>query len=186
MNITDIGKKVGIKPIGVVHVGAHAGQEAESYKGLKQLYIEPIPKYAKLLREKGLEVIEAAASDYDGQADFHITTFDQGSSLLVPLEHKVGTVIKVPVGKLKNLVKEAGYNYLVIDTQGSELQVLKGADLDKFDVVICETSTRKRYQGAATEEEILRYMWENRYFLPIIMKHAEDGVINDCVFVRLK
>lgn len=185
MNFIQLAEKHGIKPHGVVHVGAHEAQEVDQYDGINQLYIEPIPQIASKLQNRGLDVIAKAAADYTGKAKFFVTDFSQGSSMLVPLEHSVSEKILVDTDTLKNMIQEPSkYNCLVIDTQGTELHVLKGAELDDFDMIICETNTRKRYAGAPLHQEVAEYMDGQGFMIVDVLPHAIDGVINDCVFTR--
>ena len=185
MNLITLAKELGVFPKGVIHVGAHEAQEEQDYSGIKQLYIEPIPDLAKLLKTRGLNVIECAISNYTGTADFYITDFDQGSSLLMPLEHSVQKKITVNVDTLENVVLDfISYNCLVLDVQGSELDVLKGAKVENFDLIVCETNTRERYSGAPLHEDILRYMEDNGFKLSKFFNHSVDNVIKDCVLVK--
>jgi FkbM family methyltransferase len=185
MKLAKLAKDLGVSPRGVIHVGAHEGQEASDYDELKQLYIEPIPSLAKLLRDKGLDVLEVALSNYTGTSDFYITDFDQGSSLLLPLEHSIQNKITVNVDTLENVVSDSSpYNCLVIDVQGAELNVLKGTKVEKFDLIICETNSRERYSGSPVHEDIVGYMKNNGFILSKFFSHSEDNVIKDCVFVK--
>jgi FkbM family methyltransferase len=186
MKLTELTKEMGVSPRGVIHVGAHEGQEAGDYDELKQLYIEPIPSLAKLLRDEGFDVLEVAISNYTGTSDFYITDFDQGSSLLLPLEHSIQNKITVSVDTLENVVPDSSpYNCLVIDVQGAELDVLKGTKVEKFDLIICETNSRERYSGSPVHEDIVGYMKDNGFRLSKFFSHSEDNVIKDCVFVKV-
>jgi FkbM family methyltransferase len=185
MNLITLAKELGVFPKGVIHVGAHEAQEEQDYSGIKQLYIEPIPELAKLLKNRGLTVIECAISNYTGTSDFYITDFDQGSSLLLPLEHSIQKKITVSVDTLENLVPDSSpYNCIVIDVQGAELDVLKGTKVEKFDLIICETNSRERYSGSPVHDDIVSYMKDNGFRLSKIFSHSEDNVIKDCVFVK--
>jgi FkbM family methyltransferase len=186
IKLAKLAKDLGVSPRGVIHVGAHEGQEASDYDELKQLYIEPIPSLAKLLRDKGLDVLEVAVSNYTGTSDFYITDFDQGSSLLLPLEHSIQNKITVNVDTLENVVPDSSpYNCLVIDVQGAELDVLKGTKVKKFDLIICETNSRERYFGSPVHEDIVGYMKDNGFKLSKFFSHSKDNVIKDCVFVKV-
>jgi FkbM family methyltransferase len=186
MNLINLAKEFGISPRGVIHVGAHEGQEASDYEGLSQLYIEPIPSLAKLLKDKGLDVIEIAISNYTGTSDFYITDFDQGSSLLLPLEHSVQNKITVNVDTLENAVPDSSpYNCLVVDVQGAELDVLKGSKVENFDLIICETNSRERYFGSPVHQDIVNYLESQGFKLSRFFSHSDDNVIKDCVFVRV-
>ena len=69
----------GIRPGGVVHVGAHQGNEISTYKknGIKKVvFIEANPNLASGLRDRftgqaDVTVIEAAASDTEGRATLY-------------------------------------------------------------------------------------------------------------------
>jgi FkbM family methyltransferase len=185
MKLVELAKELGVFLRGVIHIGAHEGQEASDYDELKQLYIEPIPSLAKLLRDRGLDVLEVAVSNYTGTSDFYITDFDQGSSLLLPLEHSIQKKITVSVDTLENLVPDSSpYNCIVIDVQGAELDVLKGTKVEKFDLIICETNSRERYSGSPLHDDIVSHMKDNGFRLSKIFSHSEDNVIKDCVFVK--
>lgn len=185
MTLIELADKCNVVPRGVIHVGAHEAQEAKDYEGLEQLYIEPIPELVQSMRDRGLDVIEVALSDHTGTEDFYVTSFNQGSSLLQPLEHEVASKITVKVDTLKNVVPYLDpFNCLVIDVQGAELAVLKGADLEAFDLIVCETNSRKRYANAPLHDDIVEYMETKGFVLAIVISHSSDQVINDCVFIK--
>lgn len=145
-----------IKLDGVIHVGAHRGEEIFDYEKLevkKIIWIEPNPEVFEELQialERADSFIEShgfcvAASDVDSEeVDFHVcygpdAGFMRGnkgcSSLLQPQSkmkewHK--QTIKVETCKLDTLIEKNGFNFsefqlLDMDTQGAELMVLSGA-----------------------------------------------------------
>ena len=81
---------LGIEITGVLHIGAHQGQETLDYinRGLDPVVlVEANPKYAQSLREQfgemeGVFVAERAISDRNGDVKFNIASSDQSSSLL--------------------------------------------------------------------------------------------------------
>ncbi len=145
-----------IKVDGVIHVGAHRGEEIFDYEKLnaKQvIWIEPNPEVFEELQialERADSFIEShgfcvAASDVDStDVDFHVcygpdAGFMRGnkgcSSLLKPqgrFESWHKKTIKVDTSRLDTLLEENNFNFgdfqlLDMDTQGAELMVLKGA-----------------------------------------------------------
>jgi FkbM family methyltransferase len=185
MTIKEISDKYKIPIKGIVHVGAHEGQEVSDYLELTKNIVlwEPIPSLAHKLDEKypELGIVQAVAWHKNTTLDFWVTSFSEGSSALRPLEHEVFDQIEVEAKRLDSL--ENNCNVLVIDTQGSELNVLMGADLDKYDIIQVETNTRERYDGAASKEEILEYLQE-KFSLVGDVAHSEDGVICDTQFIK--
>lgn len=140
---------------GVVHVGAHKGQEVPHYRraGFDRIVcVEPNPKRARQLRRLGVTVHQCAVSATPGPATLHLTRFDEQSSLLTPTKIQATGTIKVPCRPLAEL--QAGCNVAVVDVQGSELDVLRSADLVSLDLVIVETCGTIRYEGAASREAI--------------------------------
>jgi FkbM family methyltransferase len=142
-----------LKPNGIIHVGANKGQEVEAYResGIRPVVlIEPLPEaFTALLKavdgEVGFFPVQACCdATGDRVVDFHVSTGDgQSSSYLKPTGHldvapyvKFDQVMKLKTSTLDEVVAELGktqaidvYNldYLAIDTQGAERDVLIGA-----------------------------------------------------------
>jgi FkbM family methyltransferase len=145
-----------VKIRGVVHAGAHRGEELQWYRdreASKIIWIEPSPDVYKEL-QVALELAGAkssysfcvAASDKDDEnVDFHIcygpdARFMEGnkgcSSLLIPKNGTmIGTwykeTIVVKTIRVDSLLERNGFDYnqfdlLNIDTQGAEMLVLRG------------------------------------------------------------
>lgn len=141
---------------GVIHVGAHRGEEIYDYEklGAKQIiWIEPNPDVFRELEialSRADSAVEShgfcvAASDTNSEeVDFHIcygpdASFMNGnkgcSSLLKPqgkIQEWYKKTIKVETIRLDTLIEDNGFNYsnfqlLDMDTQGAEMMVLKGA-----------------------------------------------------------
>lgn len=143
--------EVGLAAAGVVHVGAHRGQEVPVYRaagfGLIRL-VEPEPGLARRLRDRfpDCDVREVACAARGGRRRFNVANYRTWSSLydipsdqsIVPGRRvEVRDVITVDVVRLATI--QDGCNVAVIDAQGAELDVLKGADLAALDLVIVET-----------------------------------------------
>ncbi|HKU68674.1 MAG TPA: FkbM family methyltransferase [Candidatus Baltobacteraceae bacterium] len=163
---------------GVVHVGAHRGQEVAHYQraGISQIVlIEPNPSnYAYLEAEFGknsdITVLPYAITDFDGHVEMNVnhsrTGNDESSSILrlkrlaeiVPTVQTVETV-RVASRRLDTLYDSSalrGCNFLNIDIQGAELQALRGARafLRDVDAILIETNLIEMYEGCALEPQI--------------------------------
>jgi FkbM family methyltransferase len=156
--LDDLGRLVPV-PVGVVHVGAHQGQEVPTYQRLgfaPIVLVEPIPEYAAQLRRfDGVTVVEAAVASTPGPRKLTVTTYDQASSLLAPLRHTPRYGIEVATVRLDE-IDMAGVGLLVVDTQGSELDVLRSGPLPP--TVIVEVSDEVRYRGGCNRVMVEEFM----------------------------
>jgi FkbM family methyltransferase len=133
---------------GIVHVGANTGQEIPVYAkhGLSVIWIEPIPEVFDSLKANlsGVQkqiAIKALVTDVDNaEYEFHLANNNGASSSILELNlhHDIWPdvsfkkTIKLYSKTLSSLMRDnnidvAQYDMLVMDTQGSELLVLKGA-----------------------------------------------------------
>ena len=104
-------------------------------------------------------------------------TFDQSSSIL-PLKRHLEVypeivetgVIEVPARTLDGLLTELGrgpadFNLLVLDVQGAELLVLRGATaaLEGCDAVVAEVSFEELYEGCALAADLDAFLGERGF-----------------------
>ncbi|MEK9279815.1 MULTISPECIES: FkbM family methyltransferase [unclassified Bradyrhizobium] len=196
---------------GVIHVGANAGQERDLYARhkLKVAWIEPIPEQFEKLQQNirslpDQRAINALIADSDGKPyTFHVSNNDGLSSSILDLRgHKdiwpdVHYVrdITIHSSTLKTALEMSGidpgrYNALVLDTQGSELLVLRGAEdiLRQFRFIKAEAADFESYRNCATVDQLCSYLKpfgfqvnrEDRF-----AKRASGGAYFDILFERL-
>ena len=146
--------ELGVQARGVLHVGAHHGEEIPHYRraGFGNIVlVEPDPASCQLIRDRAdypgappVMLYQGACGKAPGTATFHrnAKSFfsgleDRGTGADRTIDmfdvgvRTVAQLTDVPwVGSLCNV--------LVVDTQGTELDVLAGADLERFELVICE------------------------------------------------
>jgi FkbM family methyltransferase len=169
-------RKHGIAVRGVLHVGAHEGQELSIYDsmGVKQtVFIEANPAvYARLAAamrgRSDVMTVNRAIDEKAGRVTLHLASFDQSSSLLqmaatldvYPQIVPAGTV-DVDATTLDALSKDlklldGQFNLLNIDVQGAEARVLRGAQnvLRHIDAVAIEVNFVELYRGCAQIEDI--------------------------------
>ena len=187
---------------GVLHVGAHAGQEAGLYaqRGFDRVtWIEANPELEARLSERvlplGHRVIMQAVGSHYGTTKFNVTTNDGESSSLRDLglhaevwpNIGVAKQIDVTVRTLDWLHSShdfTGHNFWVLDVQGCEADVLRGAAccLGLADYVLCEVSDQPLYKGGATIDDIDRMLPS---FTAIYGWRSEGG-IGEVLYKRIR
>ena len=171
---------------GVIHVGANTGQERVRYEsfGLRVLWIEPNPEVFDTLkrnvalysRQKALNYL---ITDTDGQEySFHLANNEGESSSILELgQHSeiwpevcyTGTIkltgVTLPSLLRQEQINASDYDALVLDTQGSELTILRGAValLPAFSYVRLEAPTFEPYKGCAKLSEIDEFMTQTGF-----------------------
>jgi len=161
---------------GVIHVGAHYGQEVKEYRAcsIKDIVlIEPMLKACGILegrygKDKDIFIIHSGCGSKSERRVLYTETRNggQSSSVLVPKEHKKvfpnivfnGEEV-IEIERLDDLVGGKcyqRYNLLNIDVQGFELEVLKGAErtLKHTDYLILEVNKVAMYSGCCMVEEL--------------------------------
>lgn len=184
----------------LIHVGANRGQEMRFYEaaGVEDItLVEPIPKLVAELRERfpGAKVVKAAVGRR-GRAVFSVHKKTDFSSLRKPHRRdRVARRIRVSVIPLSDL---GPADCLVVDTQGTELDVLRSGPLD-YRVVIVETCTADDPGMASSHDSVVEYMesqgfgvvaiW-GRPYLPIAKRSrgvatgSASAEVRDVVFTR--
>lgn len=170
MSMADIAQEYG--PMRrVAHVGAHRGQEVPSYwaAGAKQIDLfEPLDTNVEDLHrlydgDASVVIHHTALGDTTGEAVIHIASNDgQSSSLLLPKGHLVQyphitfqTSKMAPLARLDSF-SLSEVDFLAIDVQGYELEVLRGGaeTLHRTKLVYCEVNRAELYQGCPMVEEL--------------------------------
>jgi FkbM family methyltransferase len=198
-----------LQSTGIVHAGAHKGQERRLYTGAGKpvLWIEAYPPTCEVLRATIAEHDDqraVCALLHDGTrktARFHISNNEDGlSSSLYPFgpyssgerslwpdrDLKMVDKVELPCRRLDDVLQEdgeaTGYDLLVLDVQGAELDVLRGAGaaLDRFRFISTEVSTVEVYEGGARWSELETFL-RTRGFTPMWQPRREHG---DVAFVR--
>jgi FkbM family methyltransferase len=196
---------------GVVHVGANSGQEREIYNqfGLNVIWIEPIPQVFEQLKNnlKGYQnqqAIEALITDIEDKTyEFHIANNNGASSSIYELnEHKdiwpdINYKESISLNSItltslfiRESIDVSKYQALIMDTQGSELLVLKGSlpILKHFKYVKTEVADFESYKGCCTLSQMRDFMFENgykEYGRKIFALSTKGGKYYDIIFKRI-
>lgn len=195
--------KYGIKPKGVLHVGANVGEEAPVYDelGIKNVvWVEANPyiceKLSRNITPYNHKFYNFAATDEDGPVILHESNNgSQSSSLLELGTHKIAHpevhyIQDIPV--LGCRMEDAfrgneieGIDFLNIDIQGAELKALKGMSklLDQFKWAYLEVNWEPLYVGCALFSEVENFMITKGFKVAEYKKCGSTGW-GDCLFIR--
>jgi len=199
------------KASGVIHVGANVGQERELYAqhGLRVVWIEPIPETFQTLQANIRNYPQQAAvhclvtDKDDAEYQFHISNNDGLSSSILDLkdhqdiwpEVNFKQTITLRSATLETLVQReqintTQYNTLIMDTQGAEMLVLKGAVslLPHFRFVKAEVPDFEAYVDCCQVNDLAQFMTEQgyrEYSRSRFAKRADGGSYYDIVYERI-
>jgi FkbM family methyltransferase len=195
---------------GVVHVGANIGQERKVYSkyGLSVIWVEPIPYvFENLVKnisefENQLAFQALLTDSEDEEIEFHIANNNGASSSIFNLKHhkeiwpevEIKETIKLNTTTLSSLLKKekidlSKYQALILDTQGSELLILKGSIpiLKQYKYIKLEVADFESYEGCCQLDDILKFMNEFGYYEYSRIKFAKrkkGGNYYDIIFKK--
>ena len=193
---------------GVIHIGAHLGEERYLYDYYSNnvLWFEPIPSiYDELIKNlKNFPdqlAFKKLITDKDKNLyDFHITNNYCSSSIFETKLHeipwpetkKVKTIclesITLDTFFYEKKIQIKKYDTIVMDTQGSELLVLKGAEriLKNIKFVKTEAADFESYEGCCQLKDIDDFLLKRGFTL--ISKNnfmtCEVGNYYDVVYIK--
>ncbi len=203
--------RYGITPRGVIHIGAHTGQEHPIYTACgihDQVWVEPQPEaFARLtqnLPDGGksgrVRAFNVACGPERTIAKMHrVGGNGESDSLLAPKEMLQdyanfgfadrGT-LEVPVVPVDELLPEHGldpakYNLLSVDVQGYELPVLRGAEktLAGIDAIISEISEREMYEGNTLAPQLDAFLAQHG-FIRVISRLSKRTRHGNALYLR--
>jgi FkbM family methyltransferase len=166
---------------GIIHIGAHYGEEYKHYKTLNKpiIFFEPLLEnfsilYNSLSSEENVILYKYALGNENKKVKMNLSSNAKASSsILSPKKHlELHPNIlfegeeEVDMIKLNTLdithhnLTMKDFNFMVLDTQGYEIEVLKGSSevLDNIDYLVCEVSNDELYENNSTLEEIDDYL----------------------------
>lgn len=184
LDFKDLFQKYSLNISGIIHVGAHYGEEYLTYKEhniSNILFFEPVPSNFAVL-QKNIEkyqddnvgLIPLALGNCSGKLSMNVDTENDGqsSSILEPDIHlkqyphiHFNSKIEVNIVRLDDFMEvhqllPVGYNFLYMDVQGYELEVLKGSlkTLNQIDYIMTEVNRDSVYKECAKIEEIDEFL----------------------------
>ena len=175
---------------GILHIGGHFGQEAALYDqlGLKVIWIEGDPisfgKLASSIKKRfNQRAVNALLGDRSETVNFYRVNNAGGSSSIYPLARglKMGSlaqseVVKLPMTTIDKLFgnKELqDFNYWLLDVQGAELSILKGAreNIKHVRFLELEVSTFFHYESQPLFRDVVKFL-DDEGFIPVFYPKA--------------
>lgn len=190
----------GVAPVGVLHVGAHHGEELIGYRKAsfgKVVWVEAQPELVAQLRQRvepeGDVVIQACAWSISGlKKTLHITNNGESSSLYTLGTHethhpaiKIVEEVEMSTSALSDVIpKDSVFDFINIDIQGAELEALKGLGhrLDSVTWVYLEVNREQLYNGIPQVGEISEWLRKNGFARAVALWTPYNW--GDALFVR--
>lgn len=188
----------------IVHVGA--GGEKPPDKSTIYHYFEPRkdPSLSSVSKRDYVNVYPYALSDRTGTATINLTKKRSCSSFLEPNidllkkiqksnwgRFEVEDTLEVAIERLDNILdSDIIIDKLILDTQGSELQVLKGAGelLHNTKTIICEVEFIELYKDQPLFEDVKNYLTQYEFihtrFTRQVRWSEKSPVFADAVFTK--
>ena len=203
LDLKSLSKKYSITPSGIIHIGAHSGEEIALYeqlfkKDIKIHLFEPQKKLFKTLSykyndKKNINLYKYACGEQTGELTMYISSNEGASSSI--LEPKLHLEIHPDVEfnnkevvQVEQLDKFKIHNsdFLNIDVQGYELNVLKGGKetLSRTKYIVLEINREEVYKDVALVEEIDSFL-KVYNFLRVSTKYAYDTLPwGDALYIK--
>ena len=192
LNLKILVKKYTIRTSGVIHIGAHEGEEVEAYKQIFDMDIpihlfEPQKKYFEIIKSKysdskNIKLYEYGCGEEPQNLQLNIASNDgASSSILEPklhlevhpdVEFTSKEVVRIRSLDSFNIIDS---NFLNIDIQGYELKALKGSlnTLSYIKYIYIEVNKKELYKDCALVHEIDTFL-EKFGFIRVSTKYAYD------------
>jgi FkbM family methyltransferase len=201
LEFNDLVKKYNMNIAGVIHIGAHYGEEVLNYvnAGIDDIVLfEPLENNFNILKNN-ISNINANINGYcvalgnkNENVNMFLSSNDlESSSVLKPKIHLDLHPDVVFFGQEEVEMKKlddfflTSYNFINLDVQGYEMEVLKGAEktLENIDYLYCEVNRNEVYEGNAYIGEIDEYLSNYK------MKRVEtswwyDGPWGDALYIK--
>lgn len=208
ISVTETVKSRELNVNGVIHVGAHYGgndgEEIKEYIDLdakRIVLFEPLKENFRVLyknsekfKSNNIELHNVALGSHSGIIEMNVSSNDgQSSSILDPKVHleahpEVSFFDKEEVG-IRSLDEYHinDCNLMVVDVQGYELEVFKGAvkTLRNIDYIFCEVNNDEVYKNNARIEEIDEYLDQYK-FKRVDTKWWNNNLWGDALYIKEK
>jgi FkbM family methyltransferase len=201
ITVPELSKYWNISPTGVLHVGAHLGEEALDYEKFgwtPVIWVEAQPSLVEILNSKldpsKNKVIEAAVWEEDGvQLKLHVASNSQSSSLLNFGSHADSypaityiSEIDVSTKRLDSIINlNEMPNFINLDIQGIELSAIKslGSLFNAVDYIYTEVNNEEVYEGCTLIKELDGYLLA-KGFRRVTTRWYLKGGWGDALYIR--
>ena len=166
-------KELGFEPKTIFDIGAYQGDftrlAKQVWNNANVVCFEPLPEKIKILNKlsnniQGIKVIEGVVGDENRKIDFYEA--ETASSCLSEKIDQGFPVVKRSMKTLKAYIEDNNLsipNFLKIDTQGYEYQVLFGLQeyINEVDVILAELNFIDIHENVFLAAEVIEYL--NKY-----------------------
>lgn len=201
LNFQNLCKKYSLKIEGAIIVGANTGQEHKDYVSAdikRFVYIEPCAAAFNVLKNKfaahhHIQLFNVACGDFDGEQIMYTGSQNEGqsNSLLKMDKHtQIHPGITLPTTELVKVVQldnlglaHKGYQLLVLDVQGYEGHVLRGASktLEQINYIYSEVNRDTVYKNCTLIGELDNILHE---FERVETGEWIGGMWSDSLYIR--
>lgn len=193
----------------LVHIGGHIGQEVDFYKTLnldKAIYFEPVNEFAEVIDHKisnlpNFVLHRCALGNQNSKKLIYIADDDieqygnSGStSLLEPQESN----ITFSTSRYIDVKKYSSFNYskidlAILDTQGYELEVLKGFEskINTFKFLIVEFTNFEGYKNQTIYKDLNKFLNLNNFSFVSqkkkvlkVFPNSKSGSFGDSLYIN--
>lgn len=195
-------KKYNMDIKGVLHIGAHFGEENGVYNNLNlknRIFFEPLEKnFNKLLENVGEDFIKhkIALGNENKNVEMFVeeANMGQSSSILKPSLHlkqyphiQFNTTEVVEMKRLDDMdINLENFNFINIDVQGYELEVFKGSveTLKSIDYIMSEINRDEVYENCAKIDELEEFL--KPYGFNLVEQNWAGHTWGDGLFIKIK
>jgi len=202
LDFKNLVKKYNMKITGVIHIGAHYGQEHSLYESesiTNIVYFEPLSKNYKVLKENvgdKSRIFNCALGNENKKVVMNVESANQGmsSSILKPKIHSIqyphivfNETEEVEMRRLDEINLDfLKFNLINIDVQGYEMEVFKGSvkTLNHIDYIISEINRDEVYENCSRVEELDVFLKE--FGFERVETNWEGKTWGDALYIKNK
>ena len=206
LDFSHLSKKYNFNIKGILHIGAHIGQEFSNYRKenlTNIVFFEPLVNNFERLKYNVGEhddvlFIKKALGNKTGKGVMKVETANggQSSSLLDPVKHLTqyphilfDKEEEVEIERLDDLLPKIItlpklYNFINIDVQGYELEVFKGAEkqLNNIDYIMTEVNRDEVFKNCCRVEQLDEYL--NNWNFKRVETTWDGGTWGDALYIK--
>lgn len=199
-NLTNLIKKYDLNINGVIHIGAHYGEEHKIYVDNaieNQIFFEPIKKNFEILKSNvgdKYQLYNLALGNENRQIEMYVETNNRGmsSSVLKPSLHLKQypyiTFDETEIVDMRRLddmeIDLTKFNFINIDVQGYELEVFKGSKktLENIQYIMTEINRDELYSGCVQIGELIEFL--SKFGFELVEETWDGGTWGDGFFIK--
>lgn len=176
LNLENLIKKYNLQIKGVLHIGAHFGEENSVYEKIgieNRIFFEPLESNFEILKKnisEKYQLVKKALGNENKKITMYVERANQGqsSSILEPHIHLKQyphitfedreEVEMIKLDEFEFDIKK--YNFINIDVQGYELEVFKGGKkvLESINYIMCEINRDEVYKNCAKIDDLKNFL----------------------------